>query len=168
MAKARAKKPTAKDEATLPSPSPSTPTKKGPKRPPDRMRAVEILVQRYQSAKDITRIVSERFGCTERTVYADIQLVWEQLAEAEKDERGSRKAQMRSTMRRLYETARKAGDLKNAIATLDRLCKLDGLYDAVKVEHSGKVEHLRSGDQRARLETLLSMVQELGQPNRVN
>jgi hypothetical protein len=148
----------------LQGPSPDAPPGKGPRKPPARLRAVELMIQRYVPPIEIVTRISEKYSCTTRTVYEDIKSVWARLAEDEKEERCTRKAQMRISMRRLYNDAMKTGDWKAAIAVLDRLCKLDGLYDAVKIDHGGKVEvsHLRSGDQRARLEQLLTMAKKLG------
>src|SRR5262245_57775810 len=154
-----------KKSETLPEAGPNEPRPKkkpGPQRPPNRMRAVEQLVARYLPAREIAARIAERFGCSERTVYDDIRLVWKELAKEDEEERAVRKNQMRSTLRRLFNKAVRAEDYKAAIQALDRLCKLDGLLAPVKVEHAGElgVAAMRSGDRRARLEDLLDVALE--------
>jgi hypothetical protein len=142
----------------LPAAAAVEPPRPGPKRPPDRMRAVEILVQQYKPASEIVRVITAKFDCCERTVYDDIKVVWERLQAADGEERDVRKHQMRSTLRRLFAKTVKVCDFKSAVAVLDRLCKLDALYAPVQIEHGGElgVAGLRSGDRREKLEDLLS------------
>jgi hypothetical protein len=131
--------PRVKAAPILPAPAAVEPPRPGPKRPPDRMRAVEILVQQYKPASEIVRVITAKFDCCERTVYDDIKVVWATLQTADGEERDVRKHQMRSTLRRLYSKTVGALDFKAAVTVLDRLCKLDGLYEPEKHHHTGAV-----------------------------
>lgn len=83
--------------------------------------------------------------------------VWREWVEvvlaqwAEDDERIARggKARMRTALWTAYGAAMDALEFKGAIAALDKLCKLDGLYEPLKLEETAP-----SG-QRERLRTLL-------------
>jgi hypothetical protein len=134
----------------------------GPKRPEARLREVERLVASYAPRREIESTVARTFGCSERTVRADVAVVWERLAAADVHERAGRKLQMRATLRRLFAEAESAGDLRTALAVLDRLCKLDGLDAPTQLEVGGEVTvgvaAMTSGERRDRLTELLDAV----------
>lgn len=60
------------------------------------------------------------------------------------------KTRMRQALWSAFNLALEGGDMKSAIAALDKLCKLDGLYEPIKLEETAPAA------QRERLRTILA------------
>lgn len=126
-----------------------------------RRNAVRQLLSSQVSSGDIVRTVSKRFGCKERSVYGDLELIrleWQKEAEYEKPMRVD---QMRKSFQQLMQRAMQDKDYKTCVQILDRLCKLDGLFEPMKVDVKNTIEKMTSDDKRRRLDELLKKAQQL-------
>lgn len=103
------------------------------------LQAVETLYRAYVSPVEIQDRVAREYSVTTRTVRRYLEEVVTKYAEQEKGDRERNRHQMRATMRAAMAKCLAAGNHKAANAWADKLCKLDGLYEAEKVEHSGQV-----------------------------
>lgn len=133
---------------------------------PERLRDVERYLSLQLRHAEIEAKIVEKYGCSDRTVRNDIRKVYARLeAEGEK-ERPMRKSQMRETLRKFYQRAVSKDQWAPALQALDRLCRLDGLYEADKIsaelkqtiEH--RVRHMTTDQRRSRLDQLFNRWEE--------
>ena len=128
---------------------------------PARLAKVESLLALQMTNAQIKRAVAAEFGVSERTVATDIERVLFRHEPATLAAREKARDQMRMSLRQLYQRCLNSKDWRSAVAALDRICKLDGLYapEELKVEHGGviaaTVDGMTSAAQRARTQELL-------------
>jgi len=90
---------------------------------------------------EVQQRISEKYDVSTRCVRNDIQRVHRTWEAESSLERPARRGQLRSTLRRILQLALKKSDLRSAVGVCDRLAKLDGLNEALQVEHSGGLDH---------------------------
>jgi hypothetical protein len=119
---------------------------------PDRNRvaAVERLVASFVDDLEIVRLISRPpeeggFGCSERTVRADLARVWAtiQASGAEKRERRVNRARYTAEVMFRRHIARNEG--KIAAGYFDKLCRIDGAYapDAIRIQDAEADKFMR-------------------------
>lgn len=103
-----------------------------------RLDRAEALLSQGLRSKDVINTLREEYNVVERTarkyIYKALQR-WESESELS-DLRNSRRIEMRTELWNLYEMARKSDKYKDCVAILDRICKLDGLYEAERLDIS--------------------------------
>lgn len=85
---------------------------------------------------EIVRRMARKFSLSEtwtREVIAKCYAHWDKIGQTD-EARDSRRARMRDTLGLLMDRAVAIMDIKSAIVAADRMCKLDGLYAAEKIE----------------------------------
>ena len=102
-----------------------------------RFAAVQRLVVLQMEYGDIAKRISEDFNVSIEQSRLDIKAVYRSMQEASVHERPMRAHNMRRSMQAFYRQALQAKQFKAALAALDRLCRLDGLYAAEKHEVTG-------------------------------
>lgn len=94
---------------------------------------VEQMMALQSTPIEIVRAVVKEFGCSDRLVYSDIDAVLESLAAIDFGNKRARKARMRMSWQVLYRQAMADKAWHTAAVVLDRLCRLDGLYEQLDV-----------------------------------
>lgn len=108
-------------------------------------------------------MLSKEWGITPRQIRNYIRKVYDKWEADAKALQVDRVEQRRNQFEGLLETAMKANppDVRSAAIILDRLCKIDGAYAAVKVvaDHTGSIGYsirdMTSDDKRRKLEDLM-------------
>lgn len=117
----------------------------------ERHKVIEQMMSVGMSKASIAKDISEKTGVTERTVRKDILKIeasWAEEAEAE-GLGPLRRNQTRQLLRAIVRAAMKDRKYNAAISGVNRLMELDGLKQAMKIEHSGTVEHRDAKDELA-------------------
>jgi hypothetical protein len=95
-------------------------------------RTEELLCSQYTSSQ-IVRTLCEEFGVVDRTAYAYLKVAYERIAaDGSVEDRALRKARARASWQRQYQRCLDREDMPAANYALDRLCRLDGLFDPQK------------------------------------
>ncbi len=112
--------------------------RRGPRHPSARLArrvAIESLLANDVSPNRISRIIAEKFDVSDRMVRKDVVAI---RTERELDERtipaSHRKIHRKRVLEDLYQKCLKAGNLAVALATQDKLCRIDGVYAAEVLE----------------------------------
>jgi len=128
--------------------------------PMDRIAFVHKLLAKQVSHREIQLRIQEKFGCSGRQGYNYIKHSYARMASEDKLAKPMRKLSMRVALQHFYQKALSDKAYAPALAALDRLCKLDGLYvpEEVSISHSvqARVEQMTSDDQRRQLEKLFA------------
>lgn len=95
----------------------------------DGVRWVEKALALQMSHREIVAKAAVKFGCAERTAYRWIAKVYERMEKQAVREKPMRRQQMVLSLRTIMQRAMETNDLRAAIAALDRICRLYGLYD---------------------------------------
>lgn len=116
----------------------TTKPRRGPRHPSARLArrvAIESLLANDVSPNRISRIIAEKFDVSDRMVRKDVVAI---RAERELDERAIPAAYAKIHRKRvledLYQKCIKAGNFAVALATQDKLCRIDGVYAAEVLE----------------------------------
>ena len=133
---------------------------------PKRLGQVADLMASNTDSREIVRKLAEKHGVSERTIYKDIERVNIEAVKFDVQDRPYRKSKMRRTLNQFYTRAMARRAFGPALQALDRLCKLDGLYEPEKVELEGKiavhvsVAKMTTAQRRARIHELLKLRRE--------
>lgn len=106
----------------------------GSKVPMERLQMVEQMMSACCTRRDIARAVSKKFDITERTVinyYERIELEWQEEGKPKKSFLRHRMVRQLEQVVKGAEADRKWGP---AVAALDKLCKIYGLYEPEVIE----------------------------------
>jgi len=122
-----------------------------------RRKEVALLYSEGRQRAEIEQIISEKWGCNTRTVRSDLAELEARWTEASRETAAECRGRRIRVLEDLYRRALKARDLRAAAAVQDKLCKIEGVYAPVNVEHTGTVtvEHLTTSAQRTRVAYLL-------------
>lgn len=105
----------------------------------ERRRLVERMLVALVPRHRIVAEVSTQFEVAAKTVDDDIEVVSALLARDGAGDRPRRKAIMRATLASTLRRALDRNDFKSAVGLLDKLCRLDGLYESTSVRVEGAV-----------------------------
>jgi arginine/lysine/ornithine decarboxylase len=106
-----------------------------------RVDNTEKLLSQGLRSQDVIDLLREEYNIVERTarnyIYKALQR-WEAdtSSEAYNELRNAKRIEMRTELWKLYELARQDKKYKDSVLILDRVCKLDGLYEAEKLDIS--------------------------------
>lgn len=135
--------------------------------PPERLRLVAEMMARMYPSREIAKQCAKQFGVTERTIYNYIDKIGQESAAHLKHERPYRKARMMETLANFYQRAMAARAFGPALQALDRMCRLDGLFEAEVVEHhhthrttADEIREMTTAQRRARINELLRLRRE--------
>lgn len=97
-----------------------------------RIAAVEKLMAACARPAQIIREVCEKFSVSKRQVQNDIAEVYRRQAEEDQipEVRGQRRARLRMSLTMIFQHALSRKDFKAALQSLDRLARLDCLWEA--------------------------------------
>lgn len=102
----------------------------------DALRWVEKALSLQMSHHDIVAKGAPKWAASSRTVYRWIALVYERMEIQATRERPMRRQQMVGSLRMIMQKAVELNKLHDAIDALDRIARLQGLYqDQVAVTH---------------------------------
>lgn len=114
--------------------------------------AVAAMVAAQCRASHIVAVLSPKFGLSDRQLHRYVKRCYEEMAAEAEKERPLRKHQLRESLRAVVQKALASNQLSAAVAALDRLGKLDGLWEPTKIEATVRnVELMTSDQQRKRL-----------------
>jgi len=129
--------------------------------PMDRIAFVVKMLASQRSHREISLALQEKYKCCSRQSYNYIKHAYRRMESEDKVAKPMRKVAMRNTLQYFYQEAMKAKQFAPALAALDRMCKIDGLYAPEEVSVSStinhRVERMTSDDQRKELERLFKM-----------
>jgi hypothetical protein len=112
-------------------------------RPPNHelLRFVEKGLTIQLAHHEIVKQCQARFGISQRHSYRSIEKVYAIMEKNAEREKPMRKHQMRQTLRMIAQAALERKDFRAAIAALDRVARIDGLYEDMKfsLHHQGSV-----------------------------
>jgi hypothetical protein len=95
---------------------------------------IDALLASSQSTRKIAQTIVAEYDVAERTAYLDIAAAYERLRVADDVERAHRKNRIRLRWERQFQRCLSKGEMSAANYALDRLTKLDGLYEPDRVE----------------------------------
>lgn len=125
----------------------------------DVLQACEAMIALQVRPPEIVRQVSAKFGISARQVHRYVQRVQNDLAKENEELRPLRKHQLRQSLQAVFQKSMQNNQLSAAVAALDRLGKLDGLFEPTviesKVTHEGRIDLMTSDQQRKRLAELI-------------
>jgi len=106
---------------------------------------VEELLKNMTSLSEIRQVCAREFGCQESTVASYIALIYAKWRSIAEQHAPAARDQMREAFVRFYERAmapdatEKGPDYKAALQALDRIARVDGVYEPAKlsIETSG-------------------------------
>ena len=117
------------------------------------LRAAEAMVALQVRPMEISRQLAAKFDISERQAHRYVAKVYDALAKENEGQKPLRKHQLRQSLQAVFTKAMQSNQLSAAVAALDRLGKLDGLWAPLQVDHNvqGSVEMMTSDQQRKRL-----------------
>jgi hypothetical protein len=95
----------------------------------ERIRKVDELIGLQLGSAAIARKLAADYGISERMAYKDIREAFARLEANDAEDRGMRRARMRHTLQMLFRRCLSRKDYRGAGFAVDRLCRLDGLYE---------------------------------------
>lgn len=118
--------------------------KPGRKPRPDRVRRIETvckLISLQVNHCAIVKQVSMEFACSQRTVWSDLKRAYAKLETTGETPLSIRKQGMRASLRMLFQRAVQMGNIGNALGALEKIARLDGLYEAeqININHGGEI-----------------------------
>lgn len=122
-----------------------------------RRSEVADLLAAQVAPRDIEQRISEKYDISPRMVRVDIVKAYELMEQDAAKERPFRRAKMRVTLQQLYQRCMARRRYTAALGALDRLCKLDGLYAAERMEVTTEAAQLTSAQVRDRIDELLKL-----------
>lgn len=99
-----------------------------------RVRRVDELLASQRTTRDIALTIAAEYDVSERRAYLDIAAAYERMKEDDSKERGDRKDRIRLSWQEQYRRCLELADMSAANYALDRLTKLDGLYEPDRLE----------------------------------
>jgi hypothetical protein len=112
----------------------ANPARLYPRLPPDREAEVSRLLSQCVPSAQIREYLSAKWKCKPDQVQKAINEVYFRWSKLPAQDRESRREQMREAFFAFYQRAMKAGSHGPAVTAMDRLCKLDGLYQPDRIE----------------------------------
>lgn len=108
---------------------------------PEVLRSCETMVAAQMRPGEIARRLSAEFHISERQCHRYIAAVNVSLVAENEETRPLRKNWLRLSFQAVYRRAMSSDQLGAATQALDRLARLDGLYEEARVgvEHSGSI-----------------------------
>jgi len=107
--------------------------------PPKHQEEMDRLLTQCVPHGLIRRHMAQKFNISKSRVDRYIHEVYRRWSLMPGVDRPARKEQMRQALMDAYTTSRAQGKMSAAVSALDRLCVLDGLYDAERIEIEGTV-----------------------------
>lgn len=130
--------------------APATAKRTADRLPPARLNIVRAELARGRNPADISRELAEKWSCTERVIRKYMRRVYDEWAKTEPQKRAQSKARLRNLLNELLEAAMGAGTVAEgdkpesnpelALRVIDRMLRLDGLEEAVKVQTTGETK----------------------------
>ena len=119
---------------------------------------IEKLLVLQVSPRQIQLKIAEKHDVTPRCVRMDIAVVRKDWDRQSVDDMPSAKNQLRGTLRRILQAAMTKNDLKAAVSVCDRLAKLDGLNEAVKLDVTSRsdAKSMTLDDKRRRIKEIMA------------
>lgn len=138
---------------------------KGTKLRADVIRAVESMVAGQLRPSQIVAALAEnpKFELSHRQGHRYIQHVRDLIAREDDEDKPRHRHYIRATLRLVVQRALARDQLSAAVAAVDRIARLDGLYAETKVDirHSGSIDQryvdMTREDRRARLNELFTL-----------
>lgn len=130
---------------------------------PEVVKLVETLIAGQLRPSEIAARVQEKFGLHPRTGHRYIAIVRATMATEEDENRPYHRHYIRATLRTIVQRALARDQLAAAVAAVDRIARLDGLYAETKVDvrHSGSIDQryvdMPREQRKARLNELFSL-----------
>lgn len=110
----------------------------------ERRREVEKLLALQYTTPQICRALAPKYDVSERMIRLDIEDAITEMATLDAEARPHRKNRMRETWLDLYRRCIAAKNFAVAHGALDKLCRMDGLYEAEKFQVTHTHEDARA------------------------
>lgn len=94
----------------------------------DRLIEAEKLLILCVPHRAIVQHMMEKFFISQQAAHEYIAAVYEAWARRPRIDKEALREKMRGTLSDLYQKCVRVGNLKTAVAVLDKMCRLDGLY----------------------------------------
>lgn len=103
-----------------------------------RLDRVETLLRQCKTTNSIQTLLAAEWGVTQRCIRLYIAKVYDKWQEEAKSETVSRRELRRAQLEGVLELAVTGfePDLKAAVAAIDRLCKIDGVFAPIEHSHT--------------------------------
>lgn len=129
--------------------------------PKERLDIVDQMLRKCLSHSAICAVLGRQWDITPRQVQNYMRKVYERWDADAKATLVDRVHLRRGQLEGVLEAAmaQQPPDLRAAVAALDRLCRVDGAYEPVRVAVSGSVDYrnMTSDEKRKELERLISV-----------